>query len=319
MKQIPAYVLTGFLGSGKTTVLQRMIQSAKDDGLRPIIVLNELGETNVERHLFTDVEMVELLNGCICCTIQEDMRTELEELLRSDDPGDILFIEGTGIANPQEIMEALTHPHLIEAVQLQSIISVLDTSKFLEYQSRFQSSKEVRQLLKQQVEFASLLLFNKMDLTDDRTLNKVKKKVEVLKQKNTPIIETEMGNVDHTELFASRFKWELEESEKSQNNHHHHHHHHQHTFQAVRVKDVPHIERVAFEKWLKKNDEHIIRAKGCVRLTETPRLFHFQYASKTLQLMPAEREDEPVIILIGTGFQREELLDSINTEVLNKL
>ncbi|WP_100372569.1 CobW family GTP-binding protein [Bacillus sp. FJAT-45037] len=311
---IPAYVLTGFLGSGKTTVLRRMIQTAKEEGLRPVIVMNELGEVNVERHLFEDVDMVEMLNGCICCTIQEDMRSELERFFEQENSGgDILFIEGTGIANPEEIVEALTHPNLVEKVQLQSVISLIDASKYLEYQSRFQSSKEVRELLGQQVTSSSLLILNKMDLVSERELAKLYKKLHSIKREEIPILEAINGQVDVGELFLERVDWNkvtLNESAHIEKEHHHHHHH---TFQAIRIDGIEKIDRIKFEKWLKQHDQQIIRAKGNITLTESPKKYSFQYASKQLQLSAAASEDELIIILIGIGLDKEELVHSLHS------
>jgi G3E family GTPase len=315
-KQIPAYVLTGFLGSGKTTVLLRMIEVAKAKGMQPIIVMNELGETNVERHLFKDIEMVELLNGCICCTIQDDMRSELEQILHTENKGDILFIEGTGVANPEEIIEALTHPQLIDQVKLQSVISVIDASKYLDYQSRFQSAKEVRELLKQQVTFGSLIVLNKIDLTNDRLLEKVRKKVRSGKSEQTPIVEASNGLIEEEDLFATRFKWEEMNFHHTEKDEHEHHHPHNHSFQAIKVSNVGKVNRVKFEKWLKKHDEKIVRAKGLIQISETPKTYDFQYASKQLQLTPTSRHDELVMIFIGIGLNKEELMNSFREEVV---
>ncbi|MDM5284988.1 GTP-binding protein [Peribacillus frigoritolerans] len=98
MKKIPIYIISGFLGSGKTTLLTHILEYYKTKNIKPAIVLNELGKVNVELHLFGDEHVFELLNGCICCTIQDVLRTTLTTLLDSHvkKPIDVLFIEGTG-------------------------------------------------------------------------------------------------------------------------------------------------------------------------------------------------------------------------------
>lgn len=146
--KIPVYVISGFLGSGKTTVLLNMLESCKEKGQQTGIILNELGEENVEGHLFEDKKVFELLNGCICCTLQEDLKETLDNLVTEmvDHPLDVLFIEGTGVANPLEIQEALLSKPYSDQFEIMSIITVLDASHYLEYQSVFSSSAEVRKL-----------------------------------------------------------------------------------------------------------------------------------------------------------------------------
>lgn len=154
-KKIPVYILTGFLGSGKTTLLRRLLEMCDNRGWNPGVILNELGEINVEKDLFEHKHMLELLNGCICCTIKDGLTRELSHFLKSTDGQqqklDMLFIEGTGVANPLEIVEALTHPSLMDYVEIKSIISIVDASKYLNYQSRFASTKEIREILRAQI------------------------------------------------------------------------------------------------------------------------------------------------------------------------
>jgi len=166
-KSVPAYIITGFLGSGKTTVLQNILTYCKEKNLKPAIVLNEIGETNVEVDLFVEDNVLEMLNGCICCSIQADFTSELQSFLTSltsSERPDILLIEGTGVANPLEIVDALTDPQLIDMVDLHSIINLIDASKYLEYQSIFSSSKEIRTVLRSQITTSSFIILNKLFL-----------------------------------------------------------------------------------------------------------------------------------------------------------
>src|SRR3954469_4555658 len=137
MKKIPVYMISGFLGSGKTTVLLNMVKECERNNKRPGIILNELGEVNVESYLFKNQHVKELLNGCICCTIQDDLKETLnqfiEEIKRNNI--DVLFIEGTGVANPLEIEEALISPEYLDCFELNSSISLVDVSHYLECQS----------------------------------------------------------------------------------------------------------------------------------------------------------------------------------------
>ncbi|OIJ10745.1 hypothetical protein BKP37_17570 [Anaerobacillus alkalilacustris] len=315
-KRVPTYIITGFLGSGKTTVLQHLLNYCRENKLKPAIVINEIGETNVEEHLFKDDHVLEMLNGCICCSIQSDFTKELHTFITSLSDNavpDIILIEGTGIANPIEIVDALTEPLLMDKIDLFSVINVIDGSKYLEYQSIFSSTREVRNILKSQISISSFILLNKMDLINHKYTDKIRRKVEDLKKGNTPVIETSYGEVNIQEMLEKRVrihrsheKINLLSSSKCGCNHNHtcDQHakvHHNHSFQAVKIDINRPIDRIDFEKWLKKLPKTMVRGKGIVNLTETAGLFQFQYSSNQLNMMRVKENlnTEPCLILIG--------------------
>ncbi len=286
-----------------------MLVHEKAKGRKPGILLNELGSENVEKESFADESMIELLNGCICCTIQDDMRTELTTFIKNEENIDTLIIEGTGIANPEEIVEALTHPDLIDQVDIQSIIGLVDASRYLEYQSLFQSSKEIRVMLKQQLTASSLIVVNKIDLLDERKLKKVTNKIEQTTSGYTPsIVYTSFGEVETEVLFKKRFMTEnfdlVKDSPKQQN---HHHHHHTHPFQAMKLSGFGKVSKKDFTAWLKS--QQLLRAKGYIRFEEDDTIYAFQYASRQLEIKPIESATS-CLIIIGTDLNQEELKKS---------
>jgi G3E family GTPase len=303
-KRIPVFVISGFLGSGKTTVLLHMLNHFKNEGMKPGIILNELGDENVEDHLFKEEKVVELLNGCICCTIQEDLKSTLDQYL--GEKVDVLIIEGTGVANPLEIKDVLLTPIYMEHFELQSMISLVDASHYLEYQSFFSSSKEIRGLLKEQVTSAHLLVLNKMDLVSEKELIKVESKLADELEDHVPVYRTSHGEVPLEILLEKRMQMkemkEVGRGEDARGHDHSHdgHHHHHHHIEAVKVTFSEQINRVVLEKQLKKLSKQVVRAKGIVRLDETPGLYEFQYAASTLVLNRIENNEiQPSIILIG--------------------
>ncbi|WP_078379294.1 CobW family GTP-binding protein [Sutcliffiella halmapala] len=309
-KKVPVYVISGFLGSGKTTILLHMINYFKNNGKKPGIILNELGDENVENHLFEGQKVVELLNGCICCTIQEDLKSTLD--LYKNEEMDVLLIEGTGVANPLEIKDVLLDPLYMDYYDLQTMISLVDASHYLEYQSFFNSSKEIRALLKEQVTSANLLVLNKIDLVSEKQLNKVETKLADELEDHIPIYRTSYGEVPLELLLEKRvhireLHHSKEETSGSEHGHHHHHHHH---IEATKVKMEQPVNREELERQLKKLSRHVVRAKGIIRLDESPGFFEFQYAGNSLVLNELTSKIDkitPSIILIGNKLEEDKI------------
>lgn len=332
-QKIPVYIITGFLGSGKTTVLKKILTHLHQTNKKPAVVLNEIGETNVEQDLFEKEKVLEMLSGCICCTIQEDFTNELQLFLtniRGEEKPDVLLIEGTGVANPMEIIDALTNPTLINDLDLYSVISLIDGSKFLEYGSIFSSSKEVRTVLTSQVTISSLIVVNKTDLMTEKQRKKVLAKIEATKKEGVPVVEATYGEIDMQQLLERRvgiYRTELEKKKTCGcSTHHHdhscenHQHDHHHTFQAIKFEIGKPINRPIFEKWLKQLPPTIVRGKGIVQLDETVGYFQFQIASGELKLARLKDKPtvEPCLILIGVGMNTSELISSFQRSVIDK-
>lgn len=307
-KRIPVYVLGGFLGSGKTTVLLHMLQYCEQMGWKTGVILNELGEANVEGHLFQNEKVYELLNGCICCTIQDDLKETMDSLISeiAHQPIDVLFIEGTGVANPLEIQEVLLSTPYIDQFELMSIITVIDASHFLEYQSIFSSSAEVRHLLKEQIVCGSLLLLNKTDVVSTEQLNRLKQKVRKIAGDKKFVVESAYGEVDPALLFEQRIQSILLDNTSTHNAHHHHHHS---NVKAIKLDALPAFNQRKFEKWIKQLPDGVLRGKGFIRLEGADGLFSFQYAAKKVAFVPVpvSLDREAVIILIGIEIEEKQI------------
>ncbi|WP_246067552.1 CobW family GTP-binding protein [Paenibacillus koleovorans] len=179
MNAIPVLILSGFLGSGKTTLLLRLVHEARSRGLQPAILMNELGKRDIDGHLLQQelqgMSIEKLLDGCVCCDKKSEVAGSLEQLaLRSPD---LIFIELTGVANPEEIVDCLTEPALLSKVRLKHIVTVLDAEWTLEYNSIFSTDRQLVDTLRGQIAVADLLLVNKMDLVPPSRLTKIEKAV----------------------------------------------------------------------------------------------------------------------------------------------
>lgn len=160
----PVYILSGFLGSGKTTLLQRLIRNWREQGLRPAVIMNEIGDVNLDGLLVSsDVPMAEMLGGCICCTIRGDLSVQMAELIEGEKP-DLIVIEATGAGNPMEIFDAVTEVSLYLKLDIKPMVTVVDAAHLADLHAT-QQGKTYR-LMIEQIRCGSVLILNKIDLLD---------------------------------------------------------------------------------------------------------------------------------------------------------
>jgi G3E family GTPase len=156
--RLPAYILVGFLGSGKTTVLGHLLEWCVEQGLRPGLVINEYGDVSIDGEALRQegLPLTELSEGCICCTASEELVPALLDIARQPKV-DLIFLEATGLADPLDLLDTLTDPQLWACVEVGGIISVIDSQRFTQLAHDLV-------LARHQVEYADVLVMNKCDL-----------------------------------------------------------------------------------------------------------------------------------------------------------
>ncbi|MBM3231524.1 GTP-binding protein [Candidatus Peregrinibacteria bacterium] len=170
-QRIPVTILTGFLGSGKTTLLNRILK--ENHGKRIAVIENEFGEIGVDQELVIhgEEEVVEMNNGCICCTVRGDLLRIIKKLLKDKRKFDYILIETTGLADPAPVAQTfLTDEELSQKVQLEGIVTVVDSKHILQQIDRSPEAKE-------QIAFADVILLNKSDLVTPEELDQLEKKI----------------------------------------------------------------------------------------------------------------------------------------------
>ena len=228
--QLPVTVLSGFLGAGKTTVLNHILNNR--DGLRVAVIVNDMSEINIDAATVkneisfnrAEEKLVEMSNGCICCTLREDLLEEIERLAH-EGKYDYLVIESTGISEPLPVAETFTFAgedgkSLSEISRLDSMVTVVDALNFLkDYdEAKFlnevgeslgeEDERSVADLLVEQVEFADILLISKTDLVSEQELARLK---SILQTLNTEAIQIpiEHGKVPLDKVLnTGRFSFE---------------------------------------------------------------------------------------------------------------
>ncbi len=222
-KEVPIVVITGYLGSGKTTLMQNILKQEKR---KIALIVNDMGSINIDASILNrsgnrvaQVEMVEMQNGCICCTLRDEFMAEIERL-SSDETIEAVFVEASGISEPSSIAGAfLNYEAMAEdtRVYLKSVVSVVDVDRiYREFLHDLVSDEEaedgdVINLVMDQIEFCNVMILNKTDLLDKDQLEEVKSGLRNIQQE-AEMITCVNGEVD-LGLLLDREDFDFDEVE----------------------------------------------------------------------------------------------------------
>lgn len=298
MSKIPVTVLSGYLGSGKTTLLNYILNHR--EGRRIAVIVNDMSEVNIDKDLVadggglsrTDEKLVELSNGCICCTLRDDLLKEVERLAHKGNI-DYIVIESTGISEPVPVAQTFSYIDEAMGIDLTSIcrldtmVTVVDANRFVNdinsedlLVDRNQGAdvtdeRSIADLLIDQVEFCDVLVLNKTDLVTNEALDKLEHILRTL-QPDAKIIKTTQSQVDINDVLdTGRFDFEKASNSAGWIKELTEGGHETHTPETeeygmssfVYSRRLPfHAKR--FNDWLEQMPQNIVRSKGIVWLAQ---------------------------------------------------
>ena len=218
MTKIPTTVITGFLGAGKTTLVRHLLAHAPK-GKRIALIINEFGDLGVDKDILAgcgdetcrEEDMIELSNGCICCTVADEFIPTMQALLARSEKFDHIVIETSGLALPQPLIRAFNWPEIKAQVTIDGVVTVADASALAE--GRFASDEAavdaqrrqdemldhetpLGELFEDQLSVADLVVVNKTDLVDEATLAKVEANIRAELRPGVGLIRARNGHVD---------------------------------------------------------------------------------------------------------------------------
>jgi G3E family GTPase len=325
-KRIPVIIISGFLGSGKTTLLLRLLEETAGRGLRPGVLMNELGKLDVdglilEEHANASVQ--KLLDGCVCCSKKGELLGALKSA--ADQKPDLIVIELTGVANPEEVAETITEPELRDGLYLRQVVTVLDGEHILDYNSIFAADKQLVRTLRRQIEVADRLLLNKTDLIPPAKQAKIEKTIRKYNDR-APLYPTTHSQMDLSPLFsdiesapsaaaaaqapkapkaAIRGVATVVKQQETK------------SFSRIQTISLPWertggATRSRVEKFLRAWEDRLLRSKGYMRFQGDDSVYLMQYAGQRTVWERSRYAGEPYVVFIGLNLDADRLAEQWN-------
>ena len=258
-------ILSGFLGSGKTTLLKNLLLLEKERKRKTAVLMNEFGSISIDSEIIgDDVPLKELLGGCICCTIQDKLEGQIQELLVEHKP-EVIYIETTGAAHPVEVLDAIMSPLFANLLSIKGIITVLDGRRWLD---RKLLSPQLQQLVIEQVRHADLILLNKSDELSEVEQMQVTIGIQSVNPHAECVMTTfsKVGRQQIEKVAMKKKDFTVNSNAKNLN------------LSSFVYQFKSSISQDDFESFLKNLPDSIYRIKGYVKFPHSSQPFLFQFS-----------------------------------------
>ena len=316
--RLPVTVITGFLGSGKTTLVKHILTN--QHGLRTAVIVNEFSELGIDSELIVsaDDDMVELENGCICCSINNNFVDAIFRILARDRRVDYLVVETTGLADPLPVVLTFLRSEFRELTRVDSIITVADAGSFC--LDLFES-----EAARNQLRYGDVVLLNKCDLVDAARLQALESSIRGVKE-GARIIQTtqcrlplplilSVGLFQSDRFFADQEQPDAGHGEHDHATSHRHAHDHAHDhvaadgFESLSFQSERPFAVHKFQDFLNRLPESVYRGKGLLWIQESDQrhIFHLVAGRFSLDQSPRDGPMTNKLVLIGRNLDRGQL------------
>jgi G3E family GTPase len=286
-------IVSGFLGSGKTTLLKNMLDWEIKQGHKPIVIMSEFGELDIDSTLIEreQISIKKIMGGCICCNMKLALLATIDELYRIS-PGSKVYLETTGVADPGGVLEAITPAINKGKVEIRKVILVYDASLN-------EALVEDRYMAEHQLLLADAILINRCDTVSPEDCEKASEYVASIKP-NTPHFRTVYANVDTAELMETA----------GTNNHlHSQTFDSEHYINAVFTEQKP-LKRNCLVPWLEKLPKEVLRVKGFVRFSTEDGIFEIQAVRRryNINAFKTIMRQRSVLVIVARNHLPENLM-----------
>ncbi|MBE9226154.1 GTP-binding protein [Phormidium sp. LEGE 05292] len=305
---MPATIITGFLGSGKTTLVNQILKN--QENLKVAVLVNEFGDINIDSQLLVSLEedMVELSNGCICCTMNAGLVDAVYQILERQDRIDYLVIETTGLADPLPIVITLVGTELREFITLDSVLTVVDAENFI-------PDDLESQIALNQVAYGDIIILNKTDLVPEAKVVELENFFDTIKG-GARILRSQYGQVPlplilDVQLSPTEFYQNLDLANIPNNSNHIAND----GFVSLSFRSDRPFAVKKFQVFLQdKLPVGVFRAKGILWFKESSRRHIFQLSGKRYDLKDEEWQGKPSnqIVFIGRSLNALEINQQLN-------